>query len=259
MAADEAMLGLVADGGPPSFRLYRWSGRWLSLGLAQSIADLDIAMVRHDRVGIVRRASGGTAVLHDGQIGWAIAAPLGHPLAGTGVLDSYNAHAEYSVRLLRSMGVPVASVTPEQARASREVAGGVSSICFATLAPYEICVGVPPRKLVGWGQIRRRGVVLHHATMRWARGLGGIGRYVALAPGQVSRLPDLIVSLSDACPGSLVGPAASGVGRFGTALRAELTAQGLLDLTASRAPEFIGRVRALSRGLYRSPAWTYRR
>ncbi|MBM4417218.1 MAG: lipoate--protein ligase family protein [Chloroflexi bacterium] len=259
MAADEAMLGLVADGGPPSFRLYRWSGRWLSLGLAQSIADLDIPMVRYDRIGIVRRASGGTAVLHDSQIGWAVAAPLGHHLAATGVLDSYNAHAEYTVRLLRSMGVSVASATPEQARASRDLAGGVSSICFATLAPYEICFGAPPRKLVGWGQIRRRGVVLHHATMRWARGLDGIGRYVTLAPGQVNRLAELIVSLRDASSASLVRPASSGTGRFGVALRAELTAQGLLDLTGSKESEFIRRVHALNRGLYRSPEWTYRR
>src|SRR5581483_175045 len=107
----------------------------LSVGMAERIADVDLTAARQVGVGIVRRPSGGTAVLHVDQVAWSLALPAGHPLAPADIVETYRRH------------------------------GVLAVACFGGLAPHEIVVGTPLRKLVGWGQVRRRGVVMHHAVL----------------------------------------------------------------------------------------------
>ena len=64
MAVDEAVLEAVAAGtAPPTLRAYGWRGRWLSIGMAESIDDVDAAAAAADGVALVRRPSGGATVL----------------------------------------------------------------------------------------------------------------------------------------------------------------------------------------------------
>jgi lipoate-protein ligase A len=165
MALDEAIIEAVAAGqAPPTLRFYGWRGRWLSIGMAESIADVDVAACRATATGVVRRPSGGTAVLHVDHLAWSLTLPDGHALAPGDIVRSYAQQADVTLAALRALGVAARGATPPEAKAPLpdpvlEVA------CFGGLAPHEIVAGAPPRKLVGWGQVRRRGVVMHHATV----------------------------------------------------------------------------------------------
>ena len=165
MAIDEAILEAVAAGAsPPTLRFYGWRGRWLSIGMAESIADVDLAACRATDTGVVRRPSGGTAVLHVDQLAWSLTVPTGHPLAPGDIVTSYAQQAEIALAALRALGVDARGATLAEARAPLpdpvlEVA------CFGGLAPHEVVAGEAPRKLIGWGQVRRRAVVMHHAVL----------------------------------------------------------------------------------------------
>src|SRR5688572_32985231 len=155
MAIDEAILEAVAAGqSPPTLRLYGWRGRWLSVGMAESISDVDLDACRASGTGVVRRPSGGTAVLHVDQVAWSLTLPTGHPLAPSDIVASYAQQAEITLAALRSLGLVARAVAPTEAKAP--LPDPVLAIaCFGGLAPHEIVVGDAPRKLVGWGQVRR--------------------------------------------------------------------------------------------------------
>src|SRR5690349_5876093 len=79
MAIDETILDLVGVGvSPPTLRFYEWRSPWISLGSGQLSSDLDRCAVERRGWDILRRASGGTAVLHKGQLGYALVLPTSH-------------------------------------------------------------------------------------------------------------------------------------------------------------------------------------
>ena len=75
MAVDQAVLGFHANGkSPPTLRLYRWSPPAVSLGYCQKRHNLDLAACRGLGIEVVRRPSGGRAVLHLGDLTYAVIA-----------------------------------------------------------------------------------------------------------------------------------------------------------------------------------------
>ena len=78
----------------PTLRLYAWDPACLSLGHAQPFADVDMARLNEHGWEVVRRATGGRAILHTDEITYSVIAPNEKPrLAGT-VLKSYNRLAQ---------------------------------------------------------------------------------------------------------------------------------------------------------------------
>ncbi len=175
MAVDEAILEAVAAGRvPPTLRLYAWSPPCLSLGQGQSVAEVEQARLAALGWDLVRRPTGGRAVLHADELTYAIVLPAGHPLAQGGVLDSYRRLAEALVDALRLLGL-TPTITPEPGSPMQGKA-----ICFEEPSRYEITVG--GRKLLGSAQLRRQKAILQHGSLPlW----GNIGRIA-----QALRYPD---------------------------------------------------------------------
>jgi len=75
MAVDQAILGLHANGkSPPTLRFYQWHPPAVSLGYCQKRHNLDLAACRRLGIEVVRRPSGGRAVLHMGDLTYAVIA-----------------------------------------------------------------------------------------------------------------------------------------------------------------------------------------
>jgi len=75
MAIDQAILGLHANGiSPPTLRFYQWSPPAVSLGYCQKQPNLDLAACQRLGIEVVRRPSGGRAVLHLGDLTYAVIA-----------------------------------------------------------------------------------------------------------------------------------------------------------------------------------------
>ena len=157
MGVDEALLASVAGGGVPTLRLYSWAGPWLSLGYAQRIDPLRAEACRSAGVGVVRRATGGGAVLHGADLTYAVAAP--ERLLPGGLDASYARLSEGLGRALETLGVAVAAAGPARVRPHVRPFD-----CFAEAAAHELAVG--GRKLVGSAQRRRAGALLQHGSLR---------------------------------------------------------------------------------------------
>ena len=108
MAVDEAILEAVGRGGSlPTLRLYAWEPACLSLGYAQPLTDVDIPHLQARGWEMVRRPTGGRAVLHTDEITYSVIAPLNEPRVAGTVLESYSRLAAALVEALRLLSLPV--------------------------------------------------------------------------------------------------------------------------------------------------------
>ena len=90
MALDEAILmDVVAGNSPPTLRFYAWSPPCLSLGRNQPLGDVDLVSCHAAGVDVVRRPTGGRAILHTDELTYSVSLLQTDPLAAWGVLESY--------------------------------------------------------------------------------------------------------------------------------------------------------------------------
>ncbi len=163
MAVDEAILLAHAAGKvPPTLRFYRWDPPAVSLGYFQDYAtEVDPAACRQAGIEIVRRATGGRAVLHDREVTYSVIVSM-EMFPGT-VVETYRRLAAGLVLGLRELGVD-ATLAPERtgpgAAPDARRPGGA---CFEVPSSYEIVAG--GKKVVGSAQVRRHGVILQHGSI----------------------------------------------------------------------------------------------
>lgn len=159
MAVDEAILEHAASGGGCTLRLYRWSEPTLSLGYFQAYGD----RLRHEasrNCPVVRRASGGGAILHDVEITYCLVVPRGHSLADQPTSLYHAVHA-CVIEVFGCLGTPL-RLWGENAEAEHR-----PFLCFQRRSPGDIVSG--PIKVVGSAQRRRRGAVLQHGSILLGR------------------------------------------------------------------------------------------
>jgi lipoyl(octanoyl) transferase len=160
MAADEAILEAVGrKASPPTLRLYAWDPPCLSLGYAQPISDVDLPRLQQRGWEVVRRPTGGRAVLHTDELTYSVIAPLMDPRVSGTLLESYNRLAQALVRALELLVLPVEI----QEHAAVPAAQNTNPVCFEVPSTYEITVG--GKKLVGSAQARRKEGVLQHGSL----------------------------------------------------------------------------------------------
>src|SRR5438552_1147239 len=175
MALDEALLESVIEGGAPVVRLYTWRPATLSLGVNQPLGEVDPSECARRGFGLVRRMTGGRAVLHQHELTYSVIARENDPRVSGGVIESYRKISVALVEGLRSLGVDVALAEPDRAlyralaasRRQSEAGGSVESshgaVCFDVASAYEITAG--GKKLVGSAQARRGGAILQHGSI----------------------------------------------------------------------------------------------
>jgi lipoate-protein ligase A len=160
MALDEAILESAANRNSlPTLRLYSWSPPCISLGYAQPVSQIDLQRLHSFKWDIVRRPSGGRAILHTDELTYSVAAPIDDPHFCGGVLESYRHISKGLVQALTNLHLEI-EIQPEVqlSDAEREQA-----ICFEMPSSYEITAS--GKKLVGSAQVRRKGGVLQHGSL----------------------------------------------------------------------------------------------
>lgn len=158
MALDEAILEAVGEHRvPPTLRFYAWNPPCLSLGYAQAVDDADRAALAREGWDLVRRPTGGKAILHMDEITYSIAAPTDHAVFANGVLPSYKRISLALISGLEKMGM-----LPELHDAEPPAAGS-NPVCFQNPSAFEITV--EGKKLVGSAQLRRARGILQHGSL----------------------------------------------------------------------------------------------
>jgi lipoate-protein ligase A len=248
MAIDEAILRAVAAGiVPPTLRFFAWQPACLSLGQAQPFADVDEQACVARGYDVVRRPTGGRAILHTDELTYSVTAPEAEPRVAGGIVESYRRLSEGLLEGLRLLGVPgVEAHHPdaEQQRASE------NPVCFQVPSTYEVTVG--GRKLIGSAQVRREGVVLQHGTLPLVGDIARICDVLASHPDPI-RVRDRATTV-EAVLGRAVSfdEAAEVMARgFASALDLELVPGDLLPQERKWAEE-------LCRERYATDAWNRR-
>lgn len=158
MATDEVLLAETVTGSSlPVLRLYDWSPACISLGYAQKAGDIDLERLQANGWEMVRRITGGRAILHVDEITYSVLAPLNEPRVSGTVLESYQRLAGALMKAIRDLGIPVEMV--EEIDKQHFTNGPV---CFETPSAYELTV--EGKKLVGSAQARRKGGFLQHGA-----------------------------------------------------------------------------------------------
>ncbi|MDO8753965.1 MAG: biotin/lipoate A/B protein ligase family protein [Anaerolineales bacterium] len=167
MAVDESILEHIHRGeSQPTLRLYAWNPPCLSLGHAQSFADVDMERVKARGWEVVRRMTGGRAILHTDELTYSVTGSAEEPILAGGVLESYNCIAQALLYAVRELGLPV-ELKEEVGHASpyRDFASVayVNPVCFEVPSSYEITVD--GKKLIGSAQARKKEGVLQHGSL----------------------------------------------------------------------------------------------
>lgn len=251
MAADEAILAAVSLGEqPPTLRLYGWIPPCLSLGYGQRARDVDRARLAALGWDIVRRPTGGSAILHTDELTYSVALPIDHNLARGGIIESYRRLSEGLQAALIQLGAQ-----PRAERAESPVQPGV--VCFETPSHYEITVD--GRKLIGSAQVRRKHGLLQHGTLPLTGDISCICDVLAY-PDDADR------TAAKAAVRARAITLSESLGReIGWQTAAEAVAQGFaaaFDIaftTESLSPSESAHAEQLAREVYASDEWTFRR
>jgi lipoate-protein ligase A len=139
-------------------RFYSFSPPCLSIGRFQSFDDIDLEACQRDGIDIVRRPTGGRAVLHQHEVTYALACAKENPDFGGNILQSCQHIHSVIVRGLRSLGARLFlhEHAPVSTRPQED--------CFAQPSAQEI-VDAQGNKIVGSAQMRRHQIILQHGSI----------------------------------------------------------------------------------------------
>ncbi len=145
------------------------------MGRHQPITDIDAEVVQQLGYEIVRRPTGGRAILHTDELTYAVTTAADEPRVSGSLMDAY-------LRLSNSLlaGLQGVGLAADKAAGTVRAGPNVSAACFEVPSAYEITAH--GRKLIGSAQSRRAGYVLQHGSLPL---FGDIGRLV-----DVLALPD---------------------------------------------------------------------
>lgn len=157
MATDLRLLDEHRPGDPPLLRLYRWEPAAVSIGYNQDLNAFDQQAIAAVGVDLVRRPTGGRAILHADELTYAVVGTSPGPLFGDSLNSSYQRINEALLTFLAELGIEADVSAGESKDAARRL------VCFHSAGKHEI--KVQGRKLVGSAQRRLRGVFLQHGSL----------------------------------------------------------------------------------------------
>jgi lipoate-protein ligase A len=254
MAIDQALLESAQAGGPPALRFYQWAPACLSFGRNQTTLDTyDADRLSAAGLDVVRRPTGGLAVLHDCELTYSVTAPA--DLLG-GPRSTYHAINALLVRGLCDIGARAALAGPAHS-AERP---GSTNPCFQNPAAGEVMARdrdmVREGKLVGSAQRCEQRTILQHGSILFD------GDQMSLVAYQKTRGPAAAQGQAQTSAGitlkSILGTVPP-VTELITALTTAFELGTGIPLAPSRLSE-AERTRARELEIqYDSDAWTWRR
>jgi len=245
MALDETLLlGRLAGTAPPTLRFFSWQPATLSLGYGQALDDrIDLAAAAALGLGLVRRPTGGSAILHEGpelELTYSVTARAGDFEGADALLETYRWIGAALAAGINRLGAPIEMVPVQPSDPT-----AMPTFCFARTGSYEL--EIAGLKVVGSAQRRQgSGFLQHGAVMLGAEP----GRLARVFPGGGDPLGGMTTLEAALGRRPAYDEAAE---RLADAFRA---VHGLPLRPGGLSADEVADVDALVRDKYATPAWT---
>ena len=187
MALDEALLlGRLAGTTPPTLRFFAWEPATVSLGYGQALDHrIDVAAATALGIGLVRRPTGGSAILHEGpalELTYSVVARAGDFEGADDLLETYRWIGAALAAGLRRLSAPVEMVPVQPSDPT-----SMPTFCFARTGSYELEAG--GLKVVGSAQRRQGTAFLQHGAVMLGAAPERLRRVFPGAGGPTERDP----------------------------------------------------------------------
>lgn len=260
MAIDEAILEAVGEGTVPcTLRLYDWTPPCLSLGYAQPISDVNLKSLESLGWELVRRPTGGKAILHTDELTYSVIASHNEPRLKGGVIESYRNIARALSQALQRVQIPADMVKKTNVNMIETRANSAEQqnpVCFDVPSNYELTVG--GKKIIGSAQSRRSIGIIQHGTLPLS--------------GDITRITSVLSFEDDRSRNranqSLLAHATTAESVLGFPLKWTVVAEAICDafqevlnlklIISSLSPEELSRAEVLIHEKYTVQAWTMR-
>ena len=235
MAVDEVILATAAESGLATLRFYQWERATLSLGYFQPFAERT-THAESQAADLVRRTSGGGAIVHDQELTYSLALPVSHVLARDTSWLYDEVHWALIAVLARHGVIAKLAAGNFADEANAAAAASEPFLCFQRRSPNDVLVAA--EKICGSAQRRRRGARVQHGSVLLNRSVH--------APQLVGLLELTPIELS--------------IGQLTEEWTAELAGRlSLRFVPAELTAEERAEVDQLVRDKYRSDTWNQRR
>lgn len=158
MRIDSELLDTAIRGGAkePVFRLYGWSPACISLGRNQKDTFLDYSLINSLGIDIVRRLTGGRALLHDDEITYSFICPETYLPHGGNVVGSYKDICQILIDKFAQIGLELTLGAEKGVHTKFDY-------CMLVATGADLCFG--GKKLIGSAQFRKSGYILQHGSI----------------------------------------------------------------------------------------------
>jgi lipoyl(octanoyl) transferase len=175
-------LGLVKKCSPNSafLRFYGWEPHCISLGNNQSYEDINLALTSQNNIEVVKRPTGGRAILHSEELTYSVVISNQDHISGRFI---YEKISEAIVEGLRKYNfkLNLVSLENQQPNFPEQLKKNSGSICFASTAKSEIKFG--GKKLVGSAQRKLGNTILQHGSILIGKNHQSIVDYLNIEEG----------------------------------------------------------------------------
>lgn len=139
----------------PVFRLYGWAPPCVSLGRNQKSDFLDVKFLKENNIDVVRRLTGGRALLHDNEITYSYVCPVSSLKHGENVTESYKEISQIFIDKFKQLGIEL--------EFGGKPARGHFDYCMLVSTGADLCHN--GKKLIGSAQFRKEGYILQHGSI----------------------------------------------------------------------------------------------
>ena len=158
MDKDAQILNSAIESGSdePVFRLYGWNPPCISLGRNQRDDFLDMDFLKNHNIDVVRRLTGGRALLHDNEITYSFVCPEAYLENGQHVVSSYKEISQILIDKFRLLGIELDFGTAKAVKTGFDY-------CMLISTGADLCY--KNKKLIGSAQCRKNGYILQHGSI----------------------------------------------------------------------------------------------
>lgn len=156
MATDEYLLRNFETYGEPILRFYKWLPKAISLGRFQNLSEINEGYCQKHNIDIVRRQTGGKAVLHASELTYSFIFPQTY--LSKSVMESY-----HNINTALCLGLSYLGIQADTPKRKEPIKDTLSEICFSKHTSYDITI--QNKKIIGSAQRRVQKKILQHGSI----------------------------------------------------------------------------------------------